>query len=92
MGSPQWAAVRITMVSLAAECQTFASRLMLGLRMCVEGDAPLGRRGTPSIKIARLVLSCAPASEMRAPLPRRSIAAADVLRSKAAIASQLLGS
>jgi len=40
------------------------AQLALGLRMCVDGEVPLGSLGTPSSKIARMVLSCAPASEV----------------------------
>jgi hypothetical protein len=80
------------MVSFAAECQTLARRRMLGLRMCVDGEVPLGSRGTPSSKIARLVLSCAPASEMRAPCSWMSIAEADRLTRMAAMASQVVAS
>jgi len=58
--------------------------------MCVDGEVPLGRRGRPSPKVARLVLSFAPASEMRAPCPWMAIAEADRLARVAAMASQVV--
>ena len=65
---------------------------MSGLRMWVDGEVPLGSLGTPSSNKAMLVLSCAPASEMRAPWPWMSIADADLPASAAAMASQVVGS
>lgn len=80
------------MVSLAAECHTWARRLMLGLRMWVEGEVPLGSRGTPSSNSAMLVLSCTPANAMRAPAWWMSIAEADLLARLAAMAFQVVAS
>ena len=85
-------AVSMMMASLAAECQTLDQRLMSGLRIWVDGAVPRGKCGAPSSKMAMAVLSCAPASEMRAPRPLMSIADADFGPSRPASASQVVAS